>query len=485
VIAQSPERNRQADRLRASGSVRARLAALLVGLCATSLPPRAAAQESTLPTDATLARLIEQSLAVRPELARARSAVHAQEQQIPQADTLPDPMLQIGIQNDGFDSIQIGRMDTSFVSFMATQTFPWPGKLDLRGKVAELSATQAEQVVARVWLSTEADVRRTYLDLLLVRDRLALLDQLEGIAQKALGVAQARYEAGDGAQSDVLRAQLELNRLKQRRFALQGEARGRIQTLNRLRAHPLDEAIETSGGIRSLPAPAGFERHFSAEAALKRSPELAAARLGVVRAGSSVALAEKSYYPDLTVGAGVMLRGQLPAMWLVTLGGPLPIFSGSKQSRAVEENQAWVSVAQQDVASFEQVLRLRTEQRHTAFTTLLQTIDLYEHGLLVQSEATTESTLAQYEVGKVAFISVLEASTGFITDQQGYLESIAAAYRILIGEAEVNLNETPMPSAGPELGMPSGGSTSMETSTSKPATAVPRPAAAGGESSSM
>jgi outer membrane protein TolC len=450
------------------------------------MPPRAAAQERTLPTDATLARLIEQSLAVRPELARARSAVHAQEQQISQADTLPDPLLQIGIQNDGFDSIQIGRMGTSFISFMATQTFPWPGKLNLRGKVVELSATQAEQVVARVRLSTEADVRRTYLDLLLVRDRLALLDQLDGIAQKALGVARTRYEAGDGAQSDVLRAQLELNRLKQRRFALQGEAHGRIQALNRLRVHALDEPIEMSSGIRSLPAPANFERQFSVEAALKRSPELAAARLGVVRAGSSVALAEKSYYPDLTVGAGVMLRGQMPAMWLVTVEGPLPIFSGSKQNRAVEENQAWATAAQQDVAAFEQVLRLRTEQRHTAFTTLLQTIDLYEHGLLVESEATTESTLSQYEVGKVAFISVLEANTGFITDQQGYLESIAAAYRVLIAEAEVNLNESPMPSAIPDIGMPSGGgSTSLETSTTKPASAAPGPAAVGGAASSM
>jgi outer membrane protein TolC len=395
-------------------------------------------------------------------------------------------MLQIGIQNDTFDSIQIGHMETSFVSFMASQTLPWPGKLELRSKVAELGVTQAEQVVARVRLSTEADVRRAYLDLLLSRDRLSLLEQLASIWQSSLGIARVRYEAGEGAQSDVLRAQLELTRLKQRRFALLGEAQSRVHSLNRLRAHPLNEAIETSTHVRELPALSAFEHHFSAQLALKRSPELAAARLGITRAGRLVALAEKSYYPDLSVGAGVMLRGQLPAMWLLTLGGPLPVFSASKQTRAVAENRAWSSVAEQDVVSLEQTLRLRSEERHTAFTTLLQTIDLYEHGLLVQSEATTQSTLSQYQVGKVTFASVLDANAGFIADQESYLESVVAAYRVLVAEAETSLTEIPMPStAGVTSSMPTSRSSSMGAASPSPAGAGAGPAAAGGSSSSM
>jgi outer membrane protein TolC len=68
-----------------------------------------------------LARLIDESLRARPELASAESLVRAERQRIPQAGALPDPMFQIGIQNDGFTSIEIGKQGTSFVSFMAQQ----------------------------------------------------------------------------------------------------------------------------------------------------------------------------------------------------------------------------------------------------------------------------------------------------------------------------------------------------------------------------
>jgi outer membrane protein TolC len=401
--------------------------------------------EPPLPADATLARLIADSLAARPEIAGSRALAGAARDQVPQAGALPDPMLQLGIQNDGFTSIEIGRMDTSFVSIMASQTFPWPGKRGLRAEVAGLGAAQAGQAVARLQLSTEADVRRAYLDLLLVRDRLALLDALAAIWHNAQGVARARYVAGDGAQSDVLRAQLELARLQQRRLALGADEATRVQLLNRLRAHRLDEPIETAGHLRDLAGLAGLEARFAADRAVARSPELAAARLGITRADRAVALAGKSAYPDLTVSTGVMIRGALPPMWAVTVGGPLPVFAGDKQRRERADGEARASAARSEAEAIEQLIRLRVAERRTAFTALVATIELYQRGLLVQSQATTESTLAQYKVGKVSFASVLEANAGFIADQDGFLESVAAAHRLLIADAEISLEATMMP----------------------------------------
>ncbi|MEO8180278.1 MAG: TolC family protein [Deltaproteobacteria bacterium] len=463
------------------------MSVLVAGLFALTRPVRAQTLGASLPTDATLSQLIRESLAGLPELTRSRAIVQAEEARISQAGALPDPMLQIGVQNDGFTSIEIGRMGTSFVSLMASQTFPWPGKLRLREELAGLGASQAKQALARVRLATEADVRRAYLELELVRDRLALLEQLDAIWQNSLGVARVRYETGDGAQSDMLRAQLERNRIKQRRFALQAEEQARVQAINRLRARPLAEPITTTTSIRELPALATFANRFSVERALRQSPELAAARLGVARADRSVALVERGYYPDLTVAAGIMLRGQLPPMWLATVGGPLPVFAASKQNRAAAENQAWAIAARADASGLEQVLALRTEERRTAFSALLQMVDLYDQGLLVQSQATTASTLSQYKVGRVPFASVLEANAGLIADQEGYLQAIAAAHRILITDAEVSLSPTPMPfgSFGPAASMPSAGASPMETTVGTPTSPSGVPPATGGSTSGM
>lgn len=465
--------------------------AATVALVVMGLPSLTQAQQGSsplpaLPLDPVLAKLIEQSLAVRPELAQAEAQVRADRERIPQAGSFPDPMLQVGIQNDGFSSIEIGKMETSWLTVMATQAFPWPGKRGLRSEIAELGAKQTEANVVRLRLTTEGDVRRAYLGLLLARDRLALLDRLDAIWSKSAVSARARYEAGEGAQSDVLRSQLEVNRLKQRRWALQAQEHTLVQTLNRLRAHSLDEPIATSAHLADIGVPAIPDSSLAIDDALTRSPELGAARLGVTQSDRAQALARKSYFGDITVGAGVMPRwGDFPPMWTINLGTTVPIFAGSKQNREVAETEARSAAAQRGVEAVDQILRLRVEERRTALGALLDTIKLYREGLLVQSEATADSTLAQYSVGKVSFASVLEANAVFVADQDGFLQAVADAQSLAIAFHEVSL-EAPATAAAGVAGAPAmPGAKSMGGGTTRNMSAgatAPAPAAEGGGS---
>jgi outer membrane protein TolC len=467
--------------------MRSAIGLLLVLGCV--LGTRGARAESTvaLPSDATLGSLIEQSLAARPELARARAIVRANQERVPQAGAMPDPMLEIGMQNDGFKSIEIGTMETSYVSFMVKQTFPWPGKRRLAGEIAETGVSQSKAAIARAELSLEAEVRKTYLDLLLARDRLELLARLEVLWRNAQAQTRSLYQTGGGSQSDIMRADLELLRLRRRRLALETEARTRVQALNRLRNHPLDEPILTTSHLQDLGSPEKLRSTFQQDKAVARSPELAAARQDVTRYTRASELAGRTYYPDLTVGAALMYRGSLPPMWQVTLAGPIPIFGGSKQSRAEAEARELATAAKNETQALTQLIRFLSKERQTVFAAALENLDIYEQGLLVQSQATAESTLVQYRAGKVTFASVLDANAGYLADQEGYLESIAEAQRILIAEAEISLDPTPLTGAGATgAGMPGAGSAAMSagspsaSSTSASAGSAPTGAAAGG-----
>ncbi len=413
----------------------------------------AAAQTSgtsspVLPDDPVLRELIDQSVAARPELQQAEATVRAERERVPQAGALPDPVLSLGIQNDGFKEINVGKMETSFYQVMLSQGLPWPGKRGLRTDVARLSADEAGATLLRARLTTEADVRRAYLDLLLSRDRLEILKRLEDIWQSSAGIARARYESGEGPQSDVLRAQLELNRLRQRRFALAAQEIAAVQTLNRLRARPVDEPIATTASVRSLAWPEPAPPDAAIADALARSPELAQARLGTARAEKSAALARRERFPDLSVNAGVMPRGELEPMWLAGISVGLPVWSSRKQSRAVAESQARAEAGARGQEAVEQILRLRVAERRTAYAALVETIRLFREGLLVQSRATADSTLAQYRVGRVTFASVLEANAGYINDEESFLSAVADAERIAIAAAEVSLEPMGAPGAG-------------------------------------
>jgi len=415
------------------------------GLClGVGIGRRTGSIPYVFPSDPTLDLLISDSLKVRPEIKAGEATVEEQQARVPQAGAWSDPMLQFGVQNDGFTSWEVGKMETSYYSIMLSQTFPWPGKTGLRSDLAELGVGQSELEVARLRLSTEADVRRLYVGLLLVRDRIALVDRLRGIWEKAVEVARSVYESGGGSQADMLRSRLELHRLKQRRLALAAEEQTLMQGLNRLRGRPLDESIETKIHLVDLGLPPLFDEQAAIEDGLERSPELAASKISIGAAAKSIDLANRSYYPDLVVSAGIMPRGgDFEPMWQLSVGVTIPVFSGSKQNRAVDEAEARAAAARFSLDGVEQLIRLRIHERLTALSTLLETIGVYDGGLLVESRATAESTLAQYQTGKVGFASVLEAIAGVLGDEDGYLQAIAEAHQIVIAELEVSL--TPLP----------------------------------------
>ncbi|MBK9036493.1 MAG: TolC family protein [Myxococcales bacterium] len=456
------------------------------GLLVLALVSVAAHARADAPTaDPVLAQLIADSLAARPELAARAATVRAQRARVPQAGALPDPMLQVGIQNDGFTGIEIGTMPTSFVSIMIGQTFPWPGKRDLRTQLASLDVDAASLDVDRLRRTTEADVRRAYLALVLARDRLALLDHLTALWGQSAEAARLTYEVGGGAQSDILRAQLEQRRLAQRRLALEAEAATLTQELNRLRGHDLDEPIAATPTLAELGAPAPIDEAAARADALAQSPELARARLAATAGARATALARKGSYPDLTVSAGIMVRGvDLPPMWQLSVGVPLPIYADRKQRRAVAERRAQTDAARLDVDAVAQVLTLRVHERATALAALAATIAIYRDSLLPLSKATAESTLAQYAVGKVSFAAVLDGNAGVLGDEDAYLRALAAAHRLVIALDELSLAPVAIDDGGAMTGATMPGvtaTTAAAATTSAPAAAAAAaPAAAGG-----
>jgi outer membrane protein TolC len=403
-------------------------------------------QQAVVGEDPVLKSILSEALSHNPDLAKSKALVEADSERIPQAMALPDPSLSVGLQNDGFKSLQIGKMETSFYQVMFTQPLPWPGKRSLRGEIAGLGADISKVSVERARLSLQADVKRAYFGLLLVRGQLRLLEDQAIFLENAQSITQARYEVGQGSQADLLRAQLERNRLSQTRFSLQAEERVFLAALNRLRGSTEDSPIPTTASLESL--------HFQVTPsdslliqAEAQSPELQAAQLGVKQAERSLDLAKRDRYPDFALSGAVMPRGTLDPMWSVGFSISLPLWSKQKQQRAVAE-QDWRRKSQgSEATSVRNILNQRTRERSAQLDSALGTIRIYRDGLLVQSEASFHATLAQYETGRAPFLSVLEALNGWVADRGGLLQAVAQAEAIQIASEEINLSGTPAISA--------------------------------------
>jgi hypothetical protein len=136
-------------------------------------------------------------------------------------------------------------METSFWLVQLNVPLSWPGKRGYREGAAAARVSVAEATLQRVRLTLLGDVERAYLDLRLVRGQLALQGRLESLWQQAEEIARAatrwarcRSPTCSGPSSNERGCAFQ-------RLGLEATERSALHEVNRLRVHPLDEAVDT------------------------------------------------------------------------------------------------------------------------------------------------------------------------------------------------------------------------------------------------
>jgi outer membrane protein TolC len=421
-------------------SLRLQVAAVVLAL----VPPTAAFAQEPGP-DAALDALIGEALAKNPDLLATAESATAAAARPEQARALPDPMLSVLYTNDGWGPT-LGEMPMTTLALMGSQTLPWPGKRGLRAAIARSEAVRTRESVERARLTLAAAVKRAFWGLALARETLDLLAEQREVWRSAEAVARGRYVVGQGAQQDVLRAQVEITRYEQQRAEQEAELAVRAAELNRLLNRPADAAAPPTP--RLVLRPRAVELPALWADAESRSPELRAAAASQERETLAARLARKDFRPDLTVQAGYMNRGGLDPMWQAGVGLNLPVFRGRRRA-AVAEAQARGLGAARGAEAVRAQLRFRTQERMLQLRAAEALARLYADGVVPQARLAYEASIASYEAGKVPFLSVLEALSSLYADRAGQLRVVAAHERIKAALEEVSLESTSeLPTAG-------------------------------------
>jgi outer membrane protein TolC len=410
-----------------------------------------AAQPQEPVEDPLLAVLVEEALASDPDLLAMQEAVAAARSRPRQVRSLPDPMLSFAFTNDGW-SPSLGERDMTTLAVMGSQALPWPGKRRLRGEIAGVEADLLAQQLDRVKLGLVAAVKRSYWGLVLAQDLQELIHEQEEIWKQIEGVARARYTVGQGAQQDVLRVQVEQTRIAQLRAEQEAEAEVRRAELNRLLARAVDVPLGATDHLAHRPERLSPEERLAQAEAV--SPELRAGALSIDRDRLAVGLAEKDFRPDLTVQAGYMNRGRLDPMWQAGIGITLPIYR-RRLASGLAEAQARSRESERRLESIRLQLRFRTRERLAQLRTAEALARLYTDGIIPQGQMSVEAAIANYQAGKLPFISVLEALSTLYGDRSTLLRFLASHERIRASLDEASLDATSeMPTGG---GMAPGG----------------------------
>jgi outer membrane protein, heavy metal efflux system len=161
-----------------------------------------------------LSQLLAEAETNNPQISAADHGVRAARQMAPQVTTLPDPKFTYQQLSVGSPKPFAGytNSDFAYIGVGASQELPYPGKLRLRGEVAERDA-DTKQAEVEVTKTNIADaIKANYLQLAYLQQTLGILRQNEGVLDQLIQNATVHYQVGQGMQQDVLQAQV--NRTK-------------------------------------------------------------------------------------------------------------------------------------------------------------------------------------------------------------------------------------------------------------------------------
>jgi len=133
------------------------------------------------------------------------------------------------------------------------------GKRQRRIDLANATVSAQEAEIAKIAVDLRDRVRRAYFALVGSNRRVALADDIVGLATRAREAAQARFNAGDVPRLELVQAELALVESENEASAARGEARAATGELNVLLAQPIDASIVTAddlsaGALPSLDA---------------------------------------------------------------------------------------------------------------------------------------------------------------------------------------------------------------------------------------
>jgi cobalt-zinc-cadmium efflux system outer membrane protein len=394
--------------------------------------PALRAQETQTPATqevVTLPELLAEAERAHPAIKAEAQMIESKKARIPQVKALPDPTVGVGWMGN-IRPFSVQHLDpSSYRGISAMQEFPYPGKLKLRGQMAEKDVEAERWNLEAARRQVKAEVKSAYYELWAVDQALTITQRNKDLLEKLARIAEEKYKVGKGLQQDVIRSQLEVSRilltftmLNQRRRTLAGK-------LNSLLLRPSDTPLERLAAVEKTDLTYSLDELI--EKGFANSPEVRRQEQLIEQSRYAVELARKDYYPDFRAGYDYWQRPDMPDMHGFTVGINVPIFYKKKQREGVREATFALESTRQSREALRTALLFQVKEQYLQAKASDELLTLYTRALVPQSALALESSMAAYQTGSLDFESLLSNFGSVLGYEVNYYEELATYQKAL------------------------------------------------------
>lgn len=380
-------------------------------------------QEPTASNPTPLSQLLTEAATNNPQISAADHGARAARQMAPQVTTLPDPKLTYQQFSVGSPKPFAGytNSDFAYIGVGASQELPYPGKLRLRGQVAERDADtkQAEIEVTKTGIADA--VKADYLQLAYLQQTLGILRQNETVLDQLIQSATAHYQVGQGMQQDVLQAQVKRTKIV-REITMHHQQMGQVQAhLKGLLNRDQGSADIVTEDLIESP----LKRSSQELLALVRqsSPQIQVDASSIRKQDAQLESAKREGKPDFEVGyLYENTDRKYRDYYMLTFDVRFP--RKKRVNAEIAEAAEKRAESQQTLDGHLQQQLAEVQQGYIKATTDEELLKEYREGLIPQSDAAYRATLNSYASNREQFIHVLSYFTDVLNLKLEYAQTL-------------------------------------------------------------
>jgi len=365
----------------------------------------------------SLDALIDHAKTNNPQIAAARAKADALMWRVPQVQSLPDPQLTTTAFLHSIETAA-GPQD---VALSLQQEFPWFGKRALRGNIAYHDTQAAYEQLAAVELSVVEQVKLAYYELYFLARALKVNRSLQSRLEDVITVARTKYETDSkkvGLES-VLQAEVTLAKLKTAIVELeqaQQKAKARLAQALHL---PAETSFDVAETLESSNVPKQVDSLLAMIEQCR--PDLEARRNENARDEAAACLAQRNYYPDVTVGFNwhaIGPDGLSPVTtgddaYSLMVGVNLPIYRSRLDAALFEtQHQTAQSVRQYEAtwdAAYADVRKL-----HAQAVEQDRILQILRETILPKAKQTFDLSMEAFRLDRIGFQQLIDNYEGLL-----------------------------------------------------------------------
>jgi cobalt-zinc-cadmium efflux system outer membrane protein len=360
----------------------------------------------------------------RPEVAANYYDWAASVERITIERSRPDPKLTF--------EAYIAGMITSIMPGLMTD-IPGPGKLSARARVATAESEGKYFTFKSSMLQTAFDVKKAYFRLHFLDEKLRVNEQTLQLLTGLEQIARTQNETGKGTLQDVLRTQIEAEKLSAEIANLEHSRHSlTAQFKAALGMGANDETPPMPGDFVSTPL--DFTNEELLAKALEQNLQLKGMEAEIRRAEASIQVARKDRVPDFSVGGEVDVKAA-PLMWNPQLSMTLPIWR-DKIAAEIAEAQANKRSAEARLSAAQISLAVDVAEQVHLYDEASRNLMVLDTHLIPRARQSLDATRAAYLSGRLEFLDAIDAERVLLDFQ---LERVQAQLQREIALGELSL----------------------------------------------